>query len=381
MVLGLAALLSPLARGAWALEPPPSPEVEALSARAEATGDPRDRAALAAVRAAERRLATLDLWAIDVLERRHTPSRREMGRVLARYGRLIEERAGTVLAHADRLYPPRLLPGGEPPPAQAPEVVDIHDPRFSPVNRRLGQANPQEWLARVRGGILALTPPDASRPILLFVHGSGGSPDDFDDCIARLDPARAQVWVAYYPSGLPIARSAEWLAGRLACARAAVGAGRIHVVGHSLGGLVVRQMRKTPAGMRALAGLETVTFVSTPHLGVTFGPEVPFRLVAYLVGRWLPASSREILVGSRFLRALNASPDPIGAAWAVAGDTPRHAHLKVFSRLIPGVDDGYVRIASARYTAAVENRVLSEDHITIPRSAGLAGLLAGLIGR
>jgi hypothetical protein len=61
-------------------------------------------------------------------------------------------------------------------------------------------------------GIYMSAEPDASRMVVLLVHGANGSPRDFVEVAKHLDLSKYQAWFAYYATGDPVAASSDAIA-------------------------------------------------------------------------------------------------------------------------------------------------------------------------
>jgi hypothetical protein len=169
-----------------------------------------------------------------------------------------------------------------------------------------------EFGPEIEPGLFMLRPYAPGKIPLVFVHGLSSSPVAFDQAINifQNDPvlsASYQFWVFVYPTGLPIARSAQRLREALGRAEAVYGSDpafyRTVVVGHSMGGILTHMMvsdsgrevwdgalnvppellRASPATRATLDQLlffhplpyvRRVVFIATPHRGsrVANGP-------------------------------------------------------------------------------------------------------------
>lgn len=115
---------------------------------------------------------------------------------------------------------------------------------------RRGLTNIEDYLSRV--GIYLHEPYDPSKIPVLMVHGLRSSPATWRDLLngLRHDPdirERYQFWMFYYPTGLPIARSAMYLRRSLEAVRMLLdpdgdnaAMDQMVVLGHSMGGLLTK---------------------------------------------------------------------------------------------------------------------------------------------
>lgn len=117
-------------------------------------------------------------------------------------------------------------------------LTDIDDATFTPEAARKGLWAPSDFLSEVGGGVYFLQPYSAAKTPVLFVHGAGGNPREFEVLIGALDRERFQPWVYYYPSGTRLAAAAQLLDSIIAALRRDLGFERMVVTAHSMGGLV-----------------------------------------------------------------------------------------------------------------------------------------------
>lgn len=95
----------------------------------------------------------------------------------------------------------------------------------------------------------------------------------------------------------PIDRSARTVADKLAALRQRHGLGKVHILGHSKGGLIARRYVQAYGGAEHVKSIITL---GTPHHGT---PTAALG-VALMGFGLLPSSARELLPGSRTIRAL-----------------------------------------------------------------------------
>lgn len=147
-------------------------------------------------------------------------------------------------------------------------------------------------------------------PVVL-VHGYGGTHIMWTPLREALESAGFDCLIAlrYNASRLGIETVADLLVDRAKRAMAATGINRVHLVGHSLGGLVVRDAVQR----RGLAGLaSTAVTIAAPHAGA--------RLARFVPG---PAA-RQMCPGSAFLKQLDRLPVDRGTHWvAIQGKSDR----------------------------------------------------------
>jgi pimeloyl-ACP methyl ester carboxylesterase len=179
------------------------------------------------------------------------------------------------------------------------DVVTLDDPRFDPKKASIGMWTPLEALRSSGAGVFFLQPYDPKRIPVLFVHGIGGAPTDFSVMIERLDKARFQPWVFYYPSGFRLETPAAALTNNLPRLREKLGFKTLYVVAHSMGGLVaLRAILDLDANPRHRDMVGLFVSAAAPYAGhsaVKWG----LRLTPEPVPSWL-----DLEPGSAFLKTL-----------------------------------------------------------------------------
>jgi len=189
-------------------------------------------------------------------------------------------------------------------------------------------------------------------PVLLL-HGFAGS-DAVWDPLARALCASGFGYVARLSYNSFTADAAEVVGAvreQVAASLAATEAGGVHLIGHSLGGLLLRHA----VDSQALADLATVVTIATPHTGVR-------------LARWLPGSCARLMhPGSSTVRSVPS----------------RHRAVRWVTFWSDG--DWVVPPSSARLgewdPAVTDVLVPGRGHLTICRDSGLvAQVVHELIG-
>lgn len=152
------------------------------------------------------------------------------------------------------------------------------------------------------------------RPVLL-VHGYGANRSNWHFVERRLRAAGFDTIhaVNYHPFTADLPHLAGWLAGEVADLRERVGADGVHVVGHSLGGLVARYAVQ----VLAAEGVATCVTVASPHGGVAL-----VRGLRPLPGR-LGTIARQLRPDSAEMVLLRSSARPLDTrfvAYAAGSD-------------------------------------------------------------
>jgi hypothetical protein len=119
-------------------------------------------------------------------------------------------------------------------------VTALDDAIFDPENGSQGYWHPMEFFKVFGGNIYFIEPYDPAKIPVLFVHGATGSPRGWQPLIAKMDRDRYQPWVFFYPSGASIKPMGDLLFWKLLNLKLKYHFPQLHLVAHSMGGLVVR---------------------------------------------------------------------------------------------------------------------------------------------
>jgi triacylglycerol lipase len=138
-------------------------------------------------------------------------------------------------------------------------------------------------------------------PVLL-VHGLGGTRSSWS-VVAQTLSARGLTVdaVAYAPLGLSVGQVADQLVAEVAMILSRTGAAKVHLVGHSLGGVVIAQAI-ADGGLNGL--VDTVVTLGSPFGGSPWAGLLPFVEIV-----------RGLRPGSQLLQRLASAPMPDGVRW------------------------------------------------------------------
>src|SRR5262249_37451897 len=117
-------------------------------------------------------------------------------------------------------------------------------------------------------GLYLLEPYDPKKIPVLFVHGIGGTPQEFRTLIAALDHTRFQPWVFYYQSGSRLDVVATMLTQLFVRLRTRLGFERAVGIAHSMGGLVTRAFILPDFETNATHVVRTYVTISSPLGGM-----------------------------------------------------------------------------------------------------------------
>ncbi|MEC5400273.1 esterase/lipase family protein [Uliginosibacterium sp. H1] len=246
------------------------------------------------------------------------------------------------------------------------QITGFDNPAFNHETGKRGLWAPADFLVEVGGGLYLLEPHDPKRIPVLFVHGAGGHPGEWQTLAQGLDRSRYQVWLAFYPSGARLERIADMLQAMVSSMRARTGLTQMIVVAHSMGGLVSRGMLQGIAAAEPGLRLRQFISISTPwsgHSAAKYGVE----FAPATVPSWI-----DMQENSPFQQAIFARPLPAGTDYAL-----------LFSYAGSNGGDGVVSLASElRGEAQREARLVrgfNENHTSILRSAEVQQTLAAVL--
>lgn len=150
------------------------------------------------------------------------------------------------------------------------EVVEISDVRFDEDSAEMGVWEPLGFMKTKRAGIFFLEDFDQSKTPVLLVHGINGSPRNFKKFIDKIDRNKYQVWVLNYPSGLDLKALGDALMGLLAELNHRYSFKQLHIISHSMGGLLVRELLSVCAQGKSCHYINHVVSISAPFGGIPF---------------------------------------------------------------------------------------------------------------
>lgn len=195
------------------------------------------------------------------------------------------------------------------------EIVSLDDELFSLEAANLGVRDPLQFMRDYTAGFFLLETWDPNKEPIFFVHGLGGSVRQMQPIIEALDTERFQPVLTVYPSGWRLADVATYFDEVLDEFIASHPATNIHIIAHSMGGLIVRKALGERFRRRGPDVVRTFTSIASPlggHpsalAGVRFAP------------RSVPAWS-DLALPSQFLRDLYRDPLPDGVVYRLVFTT------------------------------------------------------------
>ena len=238
------------------------------------------------------------------------------------------------------------------------EIRNLDHEAFSARKAGEGMWTPLTSMRQIGTGVYFLEEYDPTRIPILFVHGIGGTPQDFRFLIDHLDRSRYQPWVFHYPSGVRLHRLARLLDRIVSDLQEDLGFDTLYVTAHSMGGLVSRAF-----------------LLRSPHtdehdffkLFVTFSTPWNGHRAAKMGVKWAPATVPawiDMQPDSEFLQAVRADLPP---------GIPHHLFFgfdtKGFNPMMTYSHDSVVSVSSqlARWAQATAVRIYGYDldHVEI----------------
>ncbi len=256
-------------------------------------------------------------------------------------------------------------------PLIAGDVANLNDAKFQPETGTKGLWEPEAALLAGHTGLYLAEPFDPSKIPVVFVHGIGGSPQDFIKLIPALDRSRYQAWFFAYPSGFRLGKASTALATLLDLTMKRYGVSKVHIVAHSMGGLVSRDAILKVTALRGGRPVERFVSISTPFGGHA-AAKSGLRHLRYPVPSWI-----DMAPGSAFLVELWKQKLPC-PHWLIFGyDTKPVPWLTLNN-------DTVVDLESTLYRPAQEEAVrvigLKKDHESILSASETAEKMNEFLG-
>lgn len=242
-------------------------------------------------------------------------------------------------------------------------LTSLDDLRFSRANVKVGLLKPLHFKNSGLSGLYIPKKYSQKKETIIFIHGIGGSPSDFIDLSKNLDSQKYQLWYYYYPSGFSLYDNSIELFNLISTAKQRYQLSKVHIVAHSMGGLVSRGYINLCIESDNCNHIKSFTSISTPwnghnaaKMGLKFAPSV------------LPVW-HDMVPGSPYLESLfeNVLPSSIPHYLAFS--------IKQRDMLVFESNDGVVSIDSMlKPEAQSQARKLigiNEDHVKILSSEQL----------
>ena len=236
-------------------------------------------------------------------------------------------------------------------------VSSLDNPWFSEDQATKGLWQPFQFMEDGGAGIHFLEPYDPDKTPVLFVHGILDSPRTFQPLIERIDPSKYQVWVYSYPSGLRLSFLAGGMYRFLEILHRRHRFDDLHVIAHSMGGLVSRGGINRCSEENICSYLRSYTTISVPWSGVP-SAATGVRRAPAVVPVWL-----DLDPASDYVTTLFDTPMPNEVPYQLLFGFRRSSFFGSDS------SDGVISLSSQLRLAAQEQaqllRGLDEGHISI----------------
>lgn len=253
---------------------------------------------------------------------------------------------------------------------QAGALADLEAPAFSAANGRRGYWAPMEFFQQYGGNIWFLEPYDPARIPILFVHGAAGSAQDWRHFVDHLDRRRYQAWFFQYPSGAALDSMANLLQWKLFNLQLRHHFEALHIVAHSMGGLVVRRFLLDHGSW--FRSVRSFVSLSTPWAGEPTA-ETGVRYSPAVVPSW-----RDLQPSGRFMQALFEQRLPAQVDFFLL-----FGHKGGYNLLRPNHDGAVTLASQLRDPAQAEARMVygfDEDHTSILASQQVLTQYAAILG-
>ena len=241
---------------------------------------------------------------------------------------------------------------------QADVIAAGNDAMFDDANVRLGVWASDVFLSNYGTALFLTAPYDDERTPIFLVHGVNSSPRDLAILVSRLRASRYQPVLFYYPTGISLAEASHELGVRMQEFLRRHPTARFAVVGHSMGGLLVKGMVDQFDVARIFPGWTAFIGLSCPWSGVPAAAHAN-RLPVH------PPAWDDLAPTSGFIRRVNATPFPRRLAFYMFFGA--RGRPSIFSVL--GNNDGRLTIDSMMDTplaaSARDTFGFYEDHASI----------------
>jgi len=250
-------------------------------------------------------------------------------------------------------------------------VAQLSEAQFGPKYASKGLWEPVKFLEDPGGGIFFLEPYVENKIPVLFVHGSGGFPQQWGPIIESLDRSRLQPWILHYPSGLRLGQLGEFLEKFLAQLQIKYRFNQLFIVAHSMGGLISRCALNHNIEHRQSTFIRLLVTISTPwngHPAAAYG----VKQSPLVVPSWYVMVSE-----SPFLKKLRETPLPPGVEFDLLfgyrGKAIRNGELSDGTVMFNSVLDEDMQGAASHIWG------FDEDHTSILKSPAVMQKLNQLL--
>ncbi len=236
-------------------------------------------------------------------------------------------------------------------------IANLDSAVFSRTSVRSGLWKPLEFQQNRLQGLYFAEPFDEKKAVVLFVHGISDTPLVFSEVYKNLDKTKYQAWFYFYPTGLPLSSSSGELLKLMGLSLNQYAPSRIHIVAHSMGGLVSLDYLRSCLSQGLCNNVDSFTSVSTPwggHNSAKYGA----KYASDLVPVWY-----DMAPGSEFLKRLYG--------YSLPSQVKHYLFVSIQQQDMLGFEsnDGVVSMASMFNMKMQEQahmiRAFNEGHVSI----------------
>lgn len=181
------------------------------------------------------------------------------------------------------------------------QVRKLYDEIFSMKNAEVGLWKPSVFMKAYGANIYFMEAYDPRKIPVLFVHGAGGSPQNWVYFRIRLDRTRYQPWFFYYPAGIRLSLAARILYENLISLKHQYGFDQMALTAHSMGGLVTRALLTDPEFRKELSFINPYVTFAVPWSGFD-AADTAIRYSDKKLPSWFDVGTRSAF-GKRIMRA------------------------------------------------------------------------------
>ncbi len=252
-------------------------------------------------------------------------------------------------------------------------IADLDDYLFSSEFGQKGLWDSVAFYREVGGNVYFLEEYDPDKIPVLFVHGAGGSPQDWRTFLNSLDRSKYQPWFYYYPSGSSLDSMVHLLYWKILNLKIKYKFKKLYITAHSMGGLVARSFIIRYGQL--FPSITKFISISTPwggeelaELGVKYSPGV--------VPAW-----RDMQPGSDFIKSIFSKKIPPDIEYymffgyrgnrnilrpnndkAVTLASQLDQRSQQDAKMTYGFNEDHVSILSSRQVISQYNAILSETN-------------------
>lgn len=237
-------------------------------------------------------------------------------------------------------------------------IADLDDPKFSSKTGSDGLWKPASFPMESGIGIYFLEKYDSKKTPVLFVYGAAGSPQDWRTFFERIDRTKYQPWFYFYPTGARLDEMGTALNNGVQILQAHHGFQKLHVVAHSMGGLVSRSFVVKNVIEDEQPYIQRFVTISTPWQGHA-AAQMGIDMAPSVVPSWYDMKTDSDFQKEVFSRDLKGRVDHLLI----------YGHLPKGDKPLEEQTDGTVAVKSELSPAAVKDAVrvsgYQADHVGI----------------